>query len=130
VPPSVPRVESVPFTRPGGRSTIASRARLSLYNSGDSSPEIPFVASSWERVSAPPSGVITHPFSSFRVVLRVACLQSEISSLGDDRGVGGRSPPWGYALLPGVWSEVEDAPLTVRFGGRSGFDEGLVCVRR
>jgi hypothetical protein len=101
-----------------------------LYNSGDSSPEIPFVASSWERVSAPPSGVITHPFSSFLVVLHVACLQFEISSLGDDRGVRGRSPRWGYALLPGVWSEVEDAPSTVRFGGRSRFNEGLVCVRR
>jgi hypothetical protein len=29
VPPSAPRVESVPFTRPRGRSTIASRAGLS-----------------------------------------------------------------------------------------------------
>jgi hypothetical protein len=84
-----------------------------------------FVASSWARVSAPPSRVITHSFSSFRIVLRVACLQSEISSLGNDRGIEGRSPPWGYALLPGVWSEVEDAPSTVRFGGRSGYDEGL-----
>jgi hypothetical protein len=81
--------------------------------------------SPWAWVSAPPSGARTHPFYSFRVALRVACLQSEISSLGDDRGVGGRSPPWGCALLPGVWSEVEDAPSGVRFGGWLGLDEGL-----
>ena len=67
-----------------------------LYNSGNSSSGISIVASSWAWVSAPPSGVITHPFSSYHVVLRVACLQFEISSLGDDRGAGGRSPPWGF----------------------------------
>jgi hypothetical protein len=67
-----------------------------LYNSGNSSSGISIVASSWAWVSAPPSGVITHPFSSYHLVLRVACLQFEISSLGDDRGAGGRSPPWGF----------------------------------